>query len=279
MADMWMPGLRRDPGAHANYERGRNRMEVVKMHYTVGTNSAPIGRRGYFQFLVPRAGIPMQFAPVDALCFDSGEWNDAGPGIELEFYEPQDGPAPANIVTASQIEWGGKIARWFNTEHGIPLAFYDGPRIAETGGFRGFITHRSLIQLEQHTDYITAGQWQAMVGAAPVIPSSRRKVNDMGPVSFNLPGHGRQLFDVVKTVESSGLTYGKLRHYTPNEDMHSVSVVGTAVEGLALDTSIDWDIAADGTLVLHCRGYHTGVVVQWAFVPNKGWSVRRFAVT
>jgi len=165
MADIWMPGLIRDPGELANYGRGRNRMEAVKVHYTVGVNSAPIGKRGFFQFLIPRSGVPTQFAPVDALNFDSGEWNDVGPGIEIEYYEPQDGPQPDNIATGSQLDWLGRIARWLNTEHGIPLSFYDSSqRVSEFAGWRGFITHRSLIQSVMHHDYITTEQWTRAVG-------------------------------------------------------------------------------------------------------------------
>jgi hypothetical protein len=161
-----MPGLRHDPGDRAGPGVQKNRLEVVKMHYTVGVNSYNLGKAGYFTWLVPREGTPTQFAPVNNACWDSGEWNDAGPGIEFEFYEPKDGPAPQNIVTSSQVGWGGKIARWLHTAHGFPLAFYDGTRVAGTGGWRGFITHRSLIQAEQHTDYITAEQWGRMLGPA-----------------------------------------------------------------------------------------------------------------
>lgn len=160
----WMPGINHDPGRFANYEQGRVRKQAVKLHYTVGVNSTGKGKQGFFQFLVPRAGVPTQFAPSDAVNWDSGVWNDAGPGIEFEYYPPNDGPPPANIVTQSQIEWGGKIIHWLAQTDGYPLSFYDGPRITEASGFRGFITHRSLVQKEAHSDYITYDQWNAMVG-------------------------------------------------------------------------------------------------------------------
>jgi hypothetical protein len=166
--ELWYPAAERRNGVHASYDKGKTREQAVKVHYTVCTNSTGIGDRGYFTWLISRNGHVAQFAPADALCWDSGEWNDAGPGIEFEFYEPKDGPAPANILTGAQIAAAGPLVRWLAKERGYPLTFYDGSRVAETSGYRGFITHRSLVQAEQHTDYITEGQWAQIVGPAQI---------------------------------------------------------------------------------------------------------------
>ena len=160
---LWFPGATRQPGPIPGgyWRAGRTRMRAVKIHYTVGINSAYLGRQGYFQFLIRRDGEVVQFCPTDGYCWDSGEWNREGPGVELEFYPPVDGPAPANIVTGDQITSAGRLFRWLHSEHAFPLSFYDGPRIAR--GYRGFITHRSLRQRVQHHNYITHAQWNQII--------------------------------------------------------------------------------------------------------------------
>jgi len=156
----WYPGAVRIPGVMANYARGRTGMRACVLHYTVGRDSTNIGRDGKFSFLIRRNGEVVQFAPVDALTWHAGEWNTEGPGIEHEFYEPVDGPSPANILTPAQETASGALCRWLRDDWGISGQFYDGPRISK--GYRGFITHRSLQQTQRHSDYITAEQWSRM---------------------------------------------------------------------------------------------------------------------
>ena len=162
------------PGRMAGYARGRNALRACVLHYTVGIDSAGIGKRGFFNWLVRRNGEVVQFAPADALTWHAGEWNPDGPGIELEYLERVDGPKPANIVTPQQTASAGKLIRWLHTTTAIPLTFYDGPpRIRR--GYRGWLTHRSLVQAQPHTDFITAAQWSAMIGGGPAAaPTARR---------------------------------------------------------------------------------------------------------
>lgn len=149
MGDVWYPAATRVDGFQANYANGRNRMEVVKCHYTVGVNSYPIGANGYFHFLLNRDGTLDQFAPVDAVCWDSGEWNDAGPGVEVEYHPSYD----SEIFNDAMRGSARLLARWLNSEHGFPLQHWSGDRISEFSGWRGFIDHADLIQTAQHYDY------------------------------------------------------------------------------------------------------------------------------
>lgn len=134
------------PGVAAGYTRGRNRMRSVKCHYTAGRDSDDLIRReGLAQWLVTRDGQVIQYAEADALCYDSGEWNDDGPGIEIEYLDEPDIFTPeAYAATAGLVEWLIGL--------GIPGVFYDGPRLPE-GSFSGFITHRSLQQSQPHSDW------------------------------------------------------------------------------------------------------------------------------
>jgi hypothetical protein len=158
---MWYPFAVRRPGVFANYGGGaeRNRMEVVKCHYTVGYNSlGTLGRD--FQFLVSRDGTVYQGAPVDAICWDSGEWNDAGPGVEIEHMPATEG----DIFTPEAREATRGLCQWLISEHGFPAVHWDGDRISEYGGFRGFIDHCDLIQTQQHNDYWPADDVAYILG-------------------------------------------------------------------------------------------------------------------
>jgi len=139
-------------------------MEVVKAHYTAGyfAGDDAVGRRGYFQWLVDRDGSVYQYAEADALCYDSGEWNDNGPGIEISYRDQ-----PTIFTEAARVACSGLI-RWLHTEWNIPLEYWDGGRIAETTGYRGFIAHRDLVQTEQHSDYWPQEDWDAMTNLAPL---------------------------------------------------------------------------------------------------------------
>lgn len=121
-------------------------MTSVVCHYTVGKASAPIGLRGYFQYLVSRDGRVQQFAETDAVCWHAGSpWNSRGPGIEVEYLDEP------TIFTPEAEAATGDLVSWLNSEWGVPLDFYDGSRRAD---WHGFITHRSLIQTgDPHSDY------------------------------------------------------------------------------------------------------------------------------
>lgn len=204
---VWYPGAERRDGARAGYDRGRNRMEVVKLHYTVGVNSTARGDEGYFTFLVSRNGHIAQFAPVDAVCWDSSEWNDAGPGIEFEYMAEHDGD-DSNIVNDVMAKAAKGLVAWLKSEHGFHDAFYDGARVHEFDGWRGFITHRSLIQTDQHYDYITKAQWDAIssktnpinwMAIALVVLKRRMQISTMeGPEMVHLVFGGADNYFYVR---------------------------------------------------------------------------------
>ena len=163
----WMPGATIRYGARSGYDRGHSAMHSAVCHYTVGRDSTSIGDQGYFNFLVRRSGEVVQFAPVDAVTWHAGDWNTRGPGIEVEFLESYDGPAPQNIFTGPQLAATGRVVNFIAGE-GVPLRFYDGGRVT---GWDGFITHRSLIQTaDWHYDYWTADQFWTAVGGGPAAP-------------------------------------------------------------------------------------------------------------
>lgn len=164
-----MPGISHDPGDFAGYEEGRTLMRAVKLHYTAGRypGDYSVGKRGYFQFYVPKTLPAVQFAEADALCWDSGEWNNEGPGIEFERLDDSE------PLTGYQIEAGGRIIRWLHEVWGVPLVFYDGDHDA-VRGFSGFVTHRSIPRPNDHVDYIDEADWLRMTApAAPPKPRER----------------------------------------------------------------------------------------------------------
>lgn len=137
------------PGVNAGYRAGRTAVTSVVCHYTVGVDSAPIGDRGYFNFLVRRDGEVVQFAEVDAVCWHAGSpWNGLGPGVEVEYHPSYDGD---EIFTSAAYAATARLVEWLHDEWGVPFDFYDGSRIA---AWQGFITHRSLIQTgDLHSDW------------------------------------------------------------------------------------------------------------------------------
>lgn len=161
-------------GGHAaGYTLGRTGMTTVKCHYTVGRNSDPIGQQGYFQWLVSRDGTIRQYAEADAQCWDSGEWNGTGPGIEIEYLPGADDA----IFTDEARAATGELVKWLVDEWGIPPTYYDGPRVDQPHG--GFISHRSLIQSEEHNDYWPREDWDTMLAPpAPPPPAPPEEVDD-----------------------------------------------------------------------------------------------------
>lgn len=211
MSEPIYPGAIWDPGLNAGYRAGRTRMDVAVCHFTVGVNSAPIGRRGYFTWLVGRDGTVTQFAEADALTWHAGEWNIYGPGIEVEYYSAVDGD---QIFTDAARDATGALVRWLNSEWGIPLDYYDGPR-QSTSDQHGFMSHRSLVQTEQHYDFWPPADWDAMVAppapepAPPPAPMQRTFNDEESSVVvfhselyhslniFSVDGEGRLLHDAA----------------------------------------------------------------------------------
>jgi hypothetical protein len=146
------------PGVNAGYRAGRTMVRTAVCHFTVGRASAPIGERGYFQFLIGRDGTVTQFAETDAVCWHGGDpWNSRGPGIEVEYLPGHDDV----MFTDAALAACGDLVRWLHDEWLVPLDFYDGPRV---GSHHGFITHRSLIQTgDAHSDYWSQEDWDRMV--------------------------------------------------------------------------------------------------------------------
>lgn len=141
-------------------------MVAVKLHYTVGRygGDSQRGMEGYFQFYIPRDRAPEQYAEADAWCWDSGDWNGDGPGIEWERWDYNE------PLTQQQLDIGRGLIQWLHTEWGFPLNWYDGPRIQ---AWNGYINHGSLASrggLANHTDGILSHEWDYM-GVAATIPT------------------------------------------------------------------------------------------------------------
>lgn len=168
MPEPWCPGLIIDPGDFVSYAKGHNRMEVVKVHATAqnGAGNITVGKQGYFQFYCPKIGPGMQFAEADAICWDSGDFNDEGPGIEFEREGTgiylRDGLQEFEPLTPDQIVSGQTIFTWLHSEWGVPLNLYDGPRYPTLPGFLGFINHGDLDS--NRSDGITPAEWDLLTG-------------------------------------------------------------------------------------------------------------------
>lgn len=196
----WMPGATIRPGRNAGYQAGRSSGRSCVCHYTVGRDSAGVGDQGYFNFLVRRSGEVVQFAPSDAVTWHAGNWNAWGPGIEIEFLESYDGPAPANIFTPEQLAAAGRVCHFVSEAEGIPLDFYDGARI---GSWEGFITHRSLIQSgDWHYNYWTREQFASAIGGAAAPPRPKGAAQGMfvrhsadGAIILLSPGRAEHVGD------------------------------------------------------------------------------------
>lgn len=147
------------PGAAAGYRWGRTAMLSTVCHFTVGRDSAGIGLRGTFQFLVRRNGEVVQFAEADARCFHAGDpYNSRGPGIEIEYLPGYDD----TMFTDAQLTATGGLVRWLG--QWMPLAYYDNPS-ARIGDWNGFISHRSITSnADYHSDYWDQADWDRMVG-------------------------------------------------------------------------------------------------------------------
>lgn len=151
------------PGAAAGYRWGRTPLLSCVAHYTVGRDSAGIGLRGIFHFLVRRNGEIVQFCEADAKAFHAGDpYNSRGPGIEVEYLPGVDD----EMFTGVQLDACGDLVRWLGGL-GIPLAYYDDPA-NRVGDWNGFISHRSITSnADFHSDYWEQADWARMVSPAP----------------------------------------------------------------------------------------------------------------
>lgn len=167
MPDVWMPGLRHDPGNGADYEAGTNAMQFVVHHDTGGTNSYQIckdGRPGYdtglCQILLPKVGVPWQFVPINAVSYhcgssedydhdsDADNYNRTGPGLEVE-------RRPGEPLSADQVHWLHEIGLWL-AEWGIPDVQYRGAPLTDADNFRGHVNHRDL---HPNPDGLSVAEW------------------------------------------------------------------------------------------------------------------------
>jgi hypothetical protein len=148
-------------------------MESIVCHYTAGAYGGDyaVGKDGYFNFYCPRDLPAVQFAEGDALTWHAGEWNDQGPGIELE---RRDDSVP---YTDHQLAELGRIVHWLHDRYGLPLdRFYDtggdnGARLSEGQTIGRAVTHRSLSQSGGwHSDYLTPDEWHRAVSGV-VVPT------------------------------------------------------------------------------------------------------------
>jgi N-acetylmuramoyl-L-alanine amidase len=155
------PGAEWLPGRNAGYAGGQAAMTATICHYTVGRDSTGIGLDGYFTFLVSRDGHIKQFCEADALCWHAGEANWVGPGIEIEFLDE-----PEGIFTDAARDACGGLLHWLHDLYGIPLTMYDGDRIPPEA-MREFVTHRSVLQSQGHSNWWPREDWDRMVAGAP----------------------------------------------------------------------------------------------------------------
>lgn len=173
MPAVWYPGAVQNPGQNAGYKAGRTSMVDCVCHYTVGTDSTGIGLQGYFHWLIARDGTMQQFAEVDATTWHVGEDNAYGPGIEIEYLPGQD----AEVFTPQARTACAALIKWLASEWGIPLVYHNGDHDINPGSFAGFVSHKSIIQTEEHQDFWPQTDWDLMV-AAPTPPPSTYTTGD-----------------------------------------------------------------------------------------------------
>ena len=176
MPDPWMPGLRHDPGRGSGYKAGQNAMRMVVDHNTGGTNSYEIckwGRPGYrtglCQILLPQVGVPWQFTEIDAVCYHAGskpygDYNDDGPGIEVER------PSLDVVLSDDQVYWLGEIVWWLDDVWGIPPIHYWGPRFPpHQADFHGHVNHSDI---HPNLDGLTREEWDQITTQVVPVPDT-----------------------------------------------------------------------------------------------------------
>lgn len=158
------PGAIWRPGAAAGYAKGRNSVNAIVCHYTVGRDSSPIGLNGTFHWLVARDGHIDQYAEVSALCWHAGEANGISAGVEIEFLDE-----PEGIFTDAARDATSGLIHWLHREWGVPLTYYDGDRIPPHQ-MHQFVAHRSIQQTDGHSDYWPRADWDRMVTGGTPLP-------------------------------------------------------------------------------------------------------------
>ena len=223
MPEAWCSGLIHDPGDFAGYVKGHNRMEWVKLHATAknGAGNVAVGKRGFFQFYCPKVGPGMQFAEADAICWDSGNYNDKGPGIEWEregtgIYV-REGLQLFEDMTPDQLASGSLIINWLHTEWGVPLSYFSGPKYGVDNTYRGFVNHGDLD--DNRSDGITEAEWVTMIGGYhPSHPPTEEDEVKLRAVFCGDPG-----FDPTTIFATDGLTK---RHLVSGTDWQTLIDLG-----------------------------------------------------
>ena len=184
MPDVWLPGCTNDLGINAGYRGGRNSLQLAVAHYTVGSDSRGIAKRGYFHWLVhqdeSREGGCTQYAEIDAVTWHAGgssgmpDANQRGPGIEFERMVTgppgPEGLSEAEPLTPNQIQWANRIVE-FCAEWGIPPTLYDGPRYGARD-WRGWVNHHDLDK--DRSDGLTISEWNSIISPGGDFPVTRR---------------------------------------------------------------------------------------------------------
>lgn len=178
--------------------------QVGIVHTTQGNDSrALLANRhhnspGTAHFLI-RDGVLEQYYPINVKCSHAAGANGRGAAVaELEHFTGQP-------VDKRDLAMLGRLARWQNTEWGVPLDFRVGdarvigqgqassPRIwIDRSTYRGFLNHagvdyppdRSLL----HYDGITVDEWRIAIGTAP-----RKK--EISMFIADDPAHRQRLVD------------------------------------------------------------------------------------
>lgn len=232
MPQEWMDGVLQHPGRSANPNRPGgagllDRMVWFKHHDTAGLNSYEVcrwGRPGYnaslCTFLVPKEGTPWQFAPFNALCYDSGTWNEWGPSMEVERLgvgQVFNGNVLAvkQPLTGSQEDWIGTINLWAHDEWGIPNVQYRGPQF----GALDFVGHVSHYDIAYNPDGLTYAEWDAVTNGATESPvKPKEEEYPMEVVAVMIGG----LMDYFWVDEKGRLLW---KHTDANGTVHGPTVV------------------------------------------------------
>lgn len=213
MPNPWMPGLRHDPGAAAHYALGTNSMWMMVDHWTAGVNSYGICKDdGLCQILLPKVGVPWQFAEINAKCYHAGskaygDYNGAGPGLEVERFAN-------DPLSPDQKLWLGRINAWCASEWGLSNVHYWGPRFPwHQASFHGSVNHRDV---HPNDDGISREEWDSLT--APATPIKK----DDDPMLY--------VFNPSAPTEIWCLAGNTRRHVSPDEWLFAAFVGTKAIK-------------------------------------------------
>lgn len=165
----WMPNIPHDPG---EYPLGSLSPTAVVLHRTIGSwpGDYGVGKHGRdgepigFHFLIGRDYLQIvQFYSTETKCAHAAGANSWSVGIEFSGQNSDVQP-----LSDWQIAAGGDVLRWITATHGIPLTYYDGPRVTS---WSGVLNHRNVAypadRKFEHHDFVTAEDYGRMVAAKP----------------------------------------------------------------------------------------------------------------